>query len=75
MASDNRTATTIAAICRRLDGIPLAIEMAAARVAALGVEELAYRLDDRFQLLTGGWRTALPRHKLCERRSIGATSC
>ena len=63
LAPDRRGATTIAAICRRLDGIPLAIEMAAARVAALGVEELADRLDDRFHLLTGGWRTALPRHQ------------
>ena len=53
----------IAAICRRLDGFPSAIEMAAARVASLGVEELADRLDDRFQLLTGGRRTALPRHQ------------
>ena len=53
----------IAAICRRLDGIPLAIELAAARAAALGVEELAARLDDRFHLLTGGRRTALPRHQ------------
>ena len=63
LAPDRPGATTIAAICRRLDGIPLAIEMAAARVAALGVEELADRLDDRFHLLTGGWRTALPRHQ------------
>jgi predicted ATPase len=53
----------IAVICRRLDGIPLAIELAAARVAALGIEEVAARLDDRFQLLTGGRRTALPRHQ------------
>ena len=53
----------IAAICRRLDGIPLAIELAAARAAALGIEELAARLDDRFHLLTGGKRTALPRHQ------------
>ena len=51
------------AICRRLDGIPLAIELAAARTAALGVEGLAARLDDRFRLLTGGHRTALPRHQ------------
>ncbi|HBK09572.1 MAG TPA: transcriptional regulator, partial [Acetobacteraceae bacterium] len=56
-------AATIAAICRRLDGIPLAIEMAAARVATLGVEELAKRIDDRLHLLTGGRRTALPRHQ------------
>jgi predicted ATPase len=53
----------IAAICRRLDGIPLAIELAAARASALGMEELAARLDDRFRLLTGGRRTALPRHQ------------
>ncbi len=58
-----RLAALIAAICRRLDGIPLAIELAAARAAALGIEELAARLDDRFQLLTGGRRTALPRHQ------------
>jgi predicted ATPase/DNA-binding winged helix-turn-helix (wHTH) protein len=53
----------IAAICRRLDGIPLAIELAAARAPALGVEGLAANLDDRFNLLTGGRRTALPRHQ------------
>jgi predicted ATPase len=51
------------AICRRLDGIPLAIELAAARAAVFGIEALAARLDDRFQLLTGGRRTALPRHQ------------
>jgi predicted ATPase len=62
-APDRRLAALIAAICRRLDGIPLAIELAAARAAALGLEELAARLDDRFQLLTGGRRTALPRHQ------------
>ncbi|HEX4616247.1 MAG TPA: winged helix-turn-helix domain-containing protein, partial [Stellaceae bacterium] len=62
-APDRRLAAVIAAICRRLDGIPLAIELAAARVAALGIEEVAARLDDRFQLLTGGRRTALPRHQ------------
>lgn len=50
-------------ICRRLDGIPLAIELAAARVAGLPVEQLAARLDDRFRLLTGGSRTVLPRHQ------------
>jgi predicted ATPase/DNA-binding winged helix-turn-helix (wHTH) protein len=55
--------TTIAAICRRLDGIPLAIEFAAARAATLGVHEVASRLDDRFGLLTSGQRTALPRHQ------------
>jgi predicted ATPase/DNA-binding winged helix-turn-helix (wHTH) protein len=53
----------IAAICRRLDGIPLAIEFAAARAAALGPELVLSRLDERFGLLTGGPRTALPRHQ------------
>jgi predicted ATPase len=60
---DGRVAAAIAAICRRLDGIPLAIELAAARTNAFGVEELAARLDDCFQLLTDGRRTALPRHQ------------
>jgi len=58
-----RLALTTAAICRHLDGIPLAIELAAARIAAFGVERLASGLDDRFRLLTGGSRTALPRHQ------------
>jgi predicted ATPase len=62
-APDQPPAELIAAICRRLDGIPLAIELAAARVSALGVEGLAARLDDRFRLLTGEKRTALPRHQ------------
>jgi predicted ATPase/DNA-binding winged helix-turn-helix (wHTH) protein len=60
---DGRAAAAIAAICRHLDGIPLAIELAAARTNALGVEELAARLDDCFHLLTRGRRTALPRHQ------------
>jgi predicted ATPase/DNA-binding winged helix-turn-helix (wHTH) protein len=60
---DARTAAIIGAVCRRLDGMPLAIELAAARTATLGVEGLAARLDDRFRLLTGGYRTALPRHQ------------
>ena len=59
---DNELAT-IATICRRLDGIPLAIELAAVRVPALGLEELLDALDDRFELLIGGRRTALPRHQ------------
>ncbi len=50
-------------ICRRLDGIPLAIELAAARTSTLGIEAVVSRLDDRFALLTGGRRTALPRHR------------
>src|SRR3989454_1463561 len=60
---DRRLASTTAAICRRLDGIPLAIELAAARIAAFGVDGVAARLDDRLRLLTGGSRTALPRHQ------------
>jgi predicted ATPase len=60
---DKHSAAIAAAICRRLDGIPLAIELAAARTPALGVEVVAARLDDRFRLLTGGHRTALPRHQ------------
>jgi non-specific serine/threonine protein kinase len=56
-------ARAVAAVCRRLDGIPLAIELAAARVRALPVEQIAARLDDMFRLLTGTSRTALPRHK------------
>src|SRR5712672_503370 len=53
----------IAAICRRLDGIPLAIDLAAARVATLGLQQVAAGLDNRLGLLTGGRRTALPRHQ------------
>jgi predicted ATPase/DNA-binding winged helix-turn-helix (wHTH) protein len=55
--------SAIAAICRRLDGIPLAIEFAAARAATIGVQQVASGLDDRFKLLTGGRRPALPRHQ------------
>jgi predicted ATPase/DNA-binding winged helix-turn-helix (wHTH) protein len=54
---------TIAAICRHLDGIPLAIEFAAARAATLGIEQIEAGLRDRFTLLTSGRRTALPRHQ------------
>jgi predicted ATPase/class 3 adenylate cyclase len=53
----------IAQICHRLDGIPLAIELAAARVKLLSVEQIATRLDDMFRLLVGGSRTALPRQQ------------
>jgi len=56
-------APIVAQICRRLDGIALAIELAAGRVDAFGVRGVATRLDDRFQLLTRGRRTALPRHQ------------
>jgi predicted ATPase/DNA-binding winged helix-turn-helix (wHTH) protein len=53
----------IVSICRRLDGIPLAIEFAAARVATLGLQQVAARLDDRFALLTSGRRMAIDRHQ------------
>ncbi|WP_343244503.1 BTAD domain-containing putative transcriptional regulator [Streptomyces sp. SID11385] len=53
----------VAEICRRLDGLPLAIELAAARLRLLGPRQLAERLDDRFRLLTGGSRTVLPRQQ------------
>jgi non-specific serine/threonine protein kinase len=58
-----RNASAIAQICRRLDGIPLALELAAARVQALTPEQIAARLDQRFRLLTGGSRAALPRQQ------------
>jgi predicted ATPase/DNA-binding SARP family transcriptional activator len=60
---DSGVAATVADICRRLDGIPLAIELAAARTRALTPCDILGRLDDRFSLLTGGTRDALPRHR------------
>jgi predicted ATPase/class 3 adenylate cyclase len=62
-ALSEANAPAVAAICRRLDGIPLALELAAARVRALSVEQIAERLSDRFRLLTGGDRSALPRQQ------------
>ena len=62
-AVTNRNAPALASICFHLDGIPLAIELAAARVRSLSVEEIESRLGQRFQLLTGGSRTALPRQQ------------
>ena len=56
-------APAVAGICRELDGIPLAIELAAARVRMLSVEQISAELSDRFRLLTGGPRAALPRHR------------
>ncbi len=55
--------TTIAEICRRLDGMPLAIELAAARVRVLGIDGVRARLDERFRVLSGGTRTTLRRHQ------------
>ncbi len=61
-----RNATAVTQICVRLDGIPLAIELAAARTNALSLDDMVAHLDDRFRLLTGGSRTALPRHQTLE---------
>lgn len=60
---DADTLSTMARVCRVLDGMPLAIELAAARLRTMSIDQLANRLDDRFRLLTGGSRTALPRHR------------
>jgi predicted ATPase/class 3 adenylate cyclase/DNA-binding CsgD family transcriptional regulator len=60
---DDANAAAVAAICVRLDGIPLALELAAARLGSLSVEEVNARLDQRFRLLTTGNRTARPRHQ------------
>ena len=57
------TAPPVVAICTRLDGIPLAIELAAARLGSVSLDVIAARLDDRFRLLVGGDRTGLPRHQ------------
>jgi predicted ATPase/class 3 adenylate cyclase/DNA-binding CsgD family transcriptional regulator len=62
-ALDAGNAAAVAAVCVRLDGIPLALELAAARLGSLSVPEVSARLDQRFRLLTGGSRTALPRHQ------------
>ncbi|UUN25806.1 tetratricopeptide repeat protein [Streptomyces sp. FIT100] len=60
LADGNREA--VRELCRRLDGIPLALELAAGRLPVLSVDEVLHRLDDRFRLLTGGARGELPRH-------------
>jgi predicted ATPase/DNA-binding SARP family transcriptional activator len=60
---DAGNAADVARICRALDGVPLAIELAAARLRTLSAAQLAERLDARFELLTGGSRTAVPRHQ------------
>ncbi|WP_370969794.1 BTAD domain-containing putative transcriptional regulator [Amycolatopsis sp. cg9] len=63
LATDDTALPTLARVCRALDGMPLAIELAAARLRTMSLDQLAHRLDDRFRLLTGGSRTALPRHR------------
>jgi predicted ATPase/DNA-binding winged helix-turn-helix (wHTH) protein len=60
---DMTNLAAVVTICKQLDGIPLAIELAAVRAATLGLPGVVRRLDDRFALLTGGRRTALPRHR------------
>jgi predicted ATPase/DNA-binding CsgD family transcriptional regulator len=63
LSRDEQTASVIGRVCRRLDGIPLAIELAAARLRVLSADELEARLDERFALLTGGSRAGLPRQQ------------
>ena len=60
---DDQTVADVVEVVRRLDGLPLAIELAAARLRVMSVAEVATRLGDRFRLLTGGRRTAMPRHR------------
>lgn len=60
---DSAEARAVASICRRLDGIPLALELAASRLRVLSLDDLARRLDDRFSILTGGSRDALPHQR------------
>lgn len=60
---DESTLDAVLEICRRLDGMPLALELAAAKLRSMGVEQIARRLDDRFRLLSSGSRTALPRQR------------
>ncbi|MGF6933475.1 putative ATPase/DNA-binding winged helix-turn-helix (wHTH) protein [Paraburkholderia sp. UCT70] len=64
--SDRSSLEMVATICRRLDGVPLALELAASRAAVFGIRKLLAELDDRFQCLTGGRRTAPPRQRTLE---------
>ncbi len=63
LAIDARTRPLLVSVCRRLDGMPLAIELAAARLRSISLSELSERLDQRFRLLTGGSRAGLARHR------------
>jgi predicted ATPase/class 3 adenylate cyclase len=60
---DGQSARLVATICRRLDGIPLALELAAARLSSMSLKQVSDRLDQRFRLLTGGSRNAMPRQQ------------
>ena len=70
LSVDEQTAPVVVSVCRRLDGMPLAIELAAARLRSMSLAELHDRLDQRFRLLTGGSRTALQRQQTL-RATIG----
>ncbi|MEV0546417.1 BTAD domain-containing putative transcriptional regulator [Nocardia salmonicida] len=63
LPTDAAALSNMARVCRALDGIPLAIELAAARLRTMSLDQLAHRLDDRFRLLTGGSRTAIAQHR------------
>jgi predicted ATPase/class 3 adenylate cyclase len=60
---DQSSAPLVASVCRRLDGIPLALELAAARLSSMSIQQVSQRLDQRFRLLTGGSRNAMPRQQ------------
>jgi predicted ATPase/class 3 adenylate cyclase len=62
-ALDESSAPLVASVCRRLDGIPLALELAAARLSSMSIRQVSERLDQRFRLLTGGSRNAMPRQQ------------
>lgn len=74
-ALTEQNAGEIALLCRRLDGIPLAVELAAGRLRTLSLEQILLRLDDRFKLLTRGPATHSPGIRHCAPPSGGATSC
>ena len=74
LVMDDANATAVRDLCERLDGIPLAIELAAAQTAMMSPAEILTRLEKQFRLLTGGRRVALERHQRCGRRWTGRTT-
>ena len=72
---DDGNGPVVAALCRRLDGIPLAIELATGRLRSLSPGQILARLDSGFELLSGGGPAQPPRHRRWKARSNGATSC